>query len=442
MMETTRSIASHPSARSVWAATAPSAPDTPPLREACQTDVLIIGGGFTGLSTALHLAQGGASVRVLEAHEPGWGASGRNGGQVNPSLKHDPDELVQQLGDRAEPLIRAIAGSADLVFDLIARHHIECHAVRGGWLQVSYNEASVPALHRRAEQWRRLGAPVEMLDQAGVAYRAGTSVFQGGWLDKRAGGIQPLAYARGLTRAALDAGACIHGSSPVVRLQRQGARWQATVANGATVTADQVVLATNGYSDSLWPGLAQTVLAANSFIVATRPLGAAADNILAHGETLSTAQRLLLYLRKDHEGRLLLGGRGLFADPRSPVDFAHLERSLMLLYPALAPFEFEYRWAGRIAITRDFMPHVHQPAPGLTIALGYNGRGVGAATVMGVHLAKLLSGGAVHEFPFPITGMSTIPLHGLQRFYISAGVAWYGLLDKIEALSRLRKSGP
>lgn len=440
-MVAVRSIDSHPAAPSVWAATAPPAPETPPLNESRLADVLVVGGGFTGLSTALHLAQAGVSVCVLDAHAPGWGASGRNGGQVNPSLKHDPDELVRMLGDRAGPLIQAISGAADVVFGLIAQHGIDCHPVRGGWMQLSYNDAAVPALHRRAEQWRRWGAPVAMLDRDEVVRRTGSAMFRGGWLDQRAGAVQPLAYARGLARAAQAAGASVHGESPVVRLERRGGRWYAATSRGATVSAEQVVLATNGYSDGLWPGLAQTVLAANSFIAATRPLGARADAILAGGETLSTAQRLLLYLRKDHQGRLLMGGRGLFPDPRSAEDFVHLERSLALLYPDLAPFEFEYRWGGRIAITRDFLPHVHQPAPGVTMALGYNGRGVAAATAMGRHLAALLAGGDAgrQAFPFPITGLSPIPLHGLQRFYISAGVAWYGLLDRIEARRTVRK---
>lgn len=426
-----RSVLSHPAAASLWADTAVPAPSTPPIPQACQADVLVVGAGYTGLSTALHLAQQGASVCVLEAHEPGWGASGRNGGQVNPTLKYDPDELARMLGDRAEPLIRAIAGSADVVFDLIARHRIDCQPVRSGWLQVSYSDAGVPALHRRAQQWHQRGDPVELLDRAAVARHTGTDAFHGGWLDKRAGSVQPLSYARGLARAAIQAGARIHGGSPVQDLRPEGGRWIATTANGLRVNAGQVVLATNGYSDALWPTLARTVLSANSFIVATQALGEAAAHILPQGETLSTAQRLLVYLRKDDQGRLLMGGRGNFADPTAAADFAHVERALALLYPGLAPFRFEYRWGGRIAITRDFLPHVHQPAPGVTIALGYNGRGVAAATVMGQHIAALLSSGSHADFPFPISGISPIPLHGLQRFYISAGVAWYGLLDKL-----------
>lgn len=416
---------------SLWAATAPPAPSTPPLRDSRTVDVLVIGGGYTGLSTALHLAEAGAQVCVVEANEPGWGASGRNGGQVNPTLKHDPDELVRMLGgERAEPLIDAVSRSADLVFDLIARHRIDCQPVRSGWLQLSYSPKAVPAMHARARQWERRGAPVEMLGQAEVARRVGTRAFAGGWLDGRAGAIQPLAYARGLVRAAQQAGAAIHGSSGVTALARQGAKWVANLATGAAVTADRVVIATNGYTGSLWPGLQQTLLSANSFIVATRPLeGENAQAILARGETASTSQRLLLYFRKDHAGRLLMGGRGFFADPRQPQDFAHLERSLALLFPQLGPLEYEYRWAGRIAVTRDFMPHIHEPAQGVTIAVGCNGRGIALCTSFGKHLAARLTSNG-EPFPYPLSPLAPIPLHGLQRFYIAAGVAWYSLLDK------------
>ena len=172
------------------------------------------------------------------------------------------------------------------------------------------------------------------------------------------------------------------------------------------------------------------MLTANSFIVATGPLeGEAAHSVLPGGETASNTQRLLLYFRRDPHGRLLMGGRGRFAEPDGPQDFAHLTRSVRLLFPQLGELHYEYRWAGRVAITRDFLPHVHEPAPGLTMALGYNGRGVAAATAMGKHLARRMTGGS--DFPFPITPIQAIPLHGLQRFYIAAGVAWYSLLDRL-----------
>ena len=416
---------------SLWAATATPAAPTPPLTESVNTDVVIIGGGFTGLSTALHLAEAGVACCVLETSEPGWGASGRNGGQVNPTLKHDPDELLRLLGPKkAEALIAAIDGSADLVFDLIERHRIDCEPVRKGWLQVANSRREMPALQARAAQWARRGVATEVLDAAAVARRIGSEAFVGGWLDPRAGSLQPLSYTRGLARAALAAGARVHGQSPVSDLQREGTRWCLRTVGGASVRAERVVIATNGYTGMLWPRLRETLIVANSFIVATRPLSAAqAHGILPGGETCANAQRLLLYFRRDAEGRLLLGGRGHFGDPTGPADFRHLDLALSLLFPQLAAVPIDYRWAGRVAVTRDFLPHVHEPASGITIALGYNGRGIAAATAMGKHLAGRLMG-SDYPFPFPISPIRPIPFHGLQSFYFAAGVAWYALLDR------------
>jgi len=417
---------------SLWSATAPPSEDTPALQESLRTDVAIVGAGYTGLSTALHLAEAGVGVCVLEASEPGWGASGRNGGQVNPSLKHDPDDIEKMLGpERGALLNQAIHESADDVFGLIQRHRIECSPMRRGWLQLAHSPTAVPALHGRAEQWRRRGVPTQVLDKAATAMRVGSDAFAGAWIDPRAGSIQPLAYARGLVRAAQAAGARIHGCTLVTNLQRIGDRWQLTTTDGPRLIAEHVLIATNGYTGSLWPRLDQTVLAANSFIVATEPLhDAAASTILAGGETASTGQRLLLYFRRDAQGRLLMGGRGHFADPTSPADFQHLTRSVHLVFPQLSEVRFQYHWSGRVAITRDFMPHVHDPAPGLTMALGYNGRGVATATAMGKYLARRMVG-RMEDFPFPVSPIRPIPLHWLERFYITAGVTWYSILDRL-----------
>lgn len=426
-----RSILSHPGAQSLWAVTAEEYRKYPGLTSDITADIVIIGGGYTGLSTALYLARSGASVCVLEAHQPGWGASGRNGGQVNPTLKHDPEQLHALLGKKAEGLIEAVSGSADVVFGLIDTYNIQCSPVRSGWIQASYTCKGVAHLHQRAEQWQKLGIPVKALNTAEIIQKTGTDAFKGGWIDTRAGSVQPYSYALGLARVASSKGARIFGDTPVSGLSRSGGRWVARTQSGHTVTARQVVMATNGYTDQLLPNLAKSILSANSFIVATAPLGERARDILPLGETLSTAQRLLIYLRKDKNNRLIIGGRGHFSDPSSAADFAHLERSLAQLYPQLSPFDIEYRWGGRIAITQDFLPHVHQPEAGLTVALGYNGRGLAMGTAMGLHLANLLNSGDASAFPFPITPVKKIPFHSLQRLYITAGVAWYSALDKI-----------
>jgi glycine/D-amino acid oxidase-like deaminating enzyme len=418
---------------SLWAATAIEAPDTPALLASRQADVVIIGGGYMGLSTALHLAERGADVCVVEASQPGWGASGRNGGQVIPGLKYDPDELIAMFGaGKAEPIIRTMGNAADDVFDLIGKYDIRCDAIRSGWIQPAHSDAAMTALVNRARQWEKRGAKVEILDHAAVSDRIGTDEFVGGWVDYRAGSIQPLSYARGMASAAIAQGAAIHGNTLVTDLKQVGNRWQITTSTGLTVTANRVVIATNAYSGNLWPGLRETMIAANSFIVATRPLPEqAARSILRGGEVCSDSRRLLLYFRRDAHNRLLMGGRGIFKDPVRPDDWSHLEQSVRLKFPQLKDVEYEFRWAGRVALTRDFLPHVHEPAPGIVIAVGCNGRGIALATTLGKHLAARMLGAPDAEFPFPLCAIKPIPLHGLQRFYIAAGVTYYRLLDMV-----------
>src|SRR5579862_1114779 len=169
---------------SLWAATARPAPDTPPLDASRSADVAIIGAGFSGLSAALHLAQAGLSVVVLEAGEPGWGASGRNGGQVIPGLKFDPDQIVAMFGgEGGEHLIRIAGGAPDTLFDIVARHGIDCEAKRCGWIQPAFAEADMALVASRAEQWQRRGAPVSIDDTNTARRLVGSPVYQGGLID-------------------------------------------------------------------------------------------------------------------------------------------------------------------------------------------------------------------------------------------------------------------
>ncbi|HLJ22438.1 MAG TPA: FAD-binding oxidoreductase [Stellaceae bacterium] len=420
-----------PLSPSLWAATAAPASPTPPLEESISADVCIVGGGFAGLSTALHLAERGIRAVVLEAHEPGWGASGRNGGQVIPGLKYDPDEIAAMYGaERGQRLIEFVGVTADVVFDLIEKHRMDVPRLRQGWIQGAHTAANVELVKSRAEQWARLGAPVEFLDKSAVGSLLGTDKYMGGWLDRRGGAIQPLSYARGLAKAALAAGARIYGETPATQLVRTGARWSVETGRGHTVTADRVVICTNGYSGDLWPQLRQTAIAINSYQVATEPLG---DNlrhtVLPDGQVLSDTRKLLLYFRLDHTGRLIMGGRGPFREPRGESDWAHLVRVIGKLFPQLAGVPIAFRWCGRIAVTRDHLPHLHEPAPGLLIDMGCQGRGVGLQSAMGKAMAEYIATSDAKALPFPFTPIEPIPFHGLQRVYVGAVVTWYRFTD-------------
>ena len=415
---------------SLWVVTAPPAAETPPLDGDAETDVCVVGGGYCGLSAALHLVEAGTRVVVLEAREPGWGASGRNGGQVIPGLKYDPDDLERKFpGEAGEALVRFAGATADIVFGLIGRHDMNVPHVRAGWIQGAHTEAGQRLAESRARQWQRRGVTAEVLDRAQVAAKLGNNAYLGGWVDPRGGGVQPLAYARGIARAALSAGARIHGQSAAIRLEQRNGSWRIHTARGV-VTARRVLVATNGYSDGLIPGLRRTVVAANSFQIATEPLS---DNVrrsvLPEGHVSSDTRKLLHYCRLDHEGRLLFGGRGPFREPKGVEDWAHLERLAARMFPQIAGTPITHRWSGRVAITRDFLPHLHEPEPGLVADVGCMGRGVGLQTAMGQALARYLQSSDPRMLPFPILPIRPIPFHAMRRVYVSAMVAWYRFTD-------------
>lgn len=430
--------------RSLWVATAVPPPDCPPLRGERRADVCVVGGGYTGLSAALHLAEAGAEVVLLEAGEPGYGASGRNGGQVIPGLKIDPEEIERRFGaERGARLVELVGGAADFVFDLVKRHGIECDARQGGWIRAAHAEAGRRATAETVRQWWSRGAPVEELDRHRVAELLGTDAYVGGLLDRRGGGLQPLSYARGLARAAQRAGAALHGGSPVLGLEADGRGWRVRTPAGGVRSA-QVVIATNAYTDlagPVWPALGRSVIPVVSYMVATRPLPEAARRrILPAGHVVSDTRRVLFYFRLDPAGRLLMGGRGRFQESGDPALYRAVMAAVGRLFPDLGDPGWEFFWSGRVALTLDHVPHLHELAPGVHAALGYNGRGVAMATVMGKVLADRVEGTPAAASPFPVTPLRPIPVHGLRRPVLSVAVAWKRLLDSLEA--RGSRAGP
>ena len=419
---------------SVWTEAAEPPVDARPLEGDRRADVVVVGAGYTGLSAALHLAERGADVVVLDAAEPGWGASGRNGGQVIPGLKHDPDDLERHYGPQIGRRMWQIAGSAaDVVFELIARHKIACHAQPCGWIAAAPHATALESLRSRTEQWQRRGAPVELLDRRRMEELTGTPAYAGGMLDRRAGALHPLSYARGLARAARQAGAGLHGGSAARRLDSAEGGWRVTTSGGA-VQARAVILATNAYTDDLWPGLRRTVLPIQSYQVATEPLPEdVRPRVLPGGQVVSDLRRILFYFRLDPDGRLLMGGRGPLDDRGDPALFARLEATARRLFPGLGAVRFTHRWSGRVALTADHVPHLHEPRPGVLIGLGYNGRGVAMATVMGRLLAERALGASPAEIGWPVTPIEPIRLHRWRLPAMALVVHWKRFQDWLDA---------
>lgn len=397
-------------------------------------DAVIVGGGIMGLSTALQAARSGLSVQVLEAGALGQGASGLNGGQVIPGLKYDPEWLIEHFGkERGEALIAFAASTADAVFATIEDEKLAVPFTRNGWIQAAHTETALKAAENRDRQWRARGADVKLLDRAEIAAMTGAQGYLGGWLDRRAGVIDPLAYTMELARVASSAGAGIAEHQRVVKLAREASLWRVSTEAGAELRAKSVVLATNAYTDGLLPGLARTIVPLHSFQIATAPLPAGlAGTILPGGQAVSDSRRILVYYRKSADGRLVLGGRGRMALPTGASDWAHLERALVRLYPQLAGLAIEKRWFGRVAMTPDHLPHLHEPERGLLAVVGCQGRGVGLMSALGARVADYLASGDVKLLPFPLSPIRPIPLHAFRQVGVAATIAWYRMLDAFE----------
>jgi glycine/D-amino acid oxidase-like deaminating enzyme len=413
----------HETPRSLWAATAPPPPPTAPLEGTVRADVCVIGAGYTGLSAALAAAEAGAAVIVLEAAEIGWGASGRNNGQVIPTLSRlDPDEIARRGGEKGEEFVGLIRDSASLVFDLIRRHGIAAEAVQNGWVQPAHRQSRMALAARRVEAWARRGAPVELLDRAAMQRLTGSDHWFGGWTNRSGGRINPLGYARGLARAAIAAGAAVYTRTPALAIDRAGGRWVVAAPRG-TVSADRVIIATNAYSTDLWPGFREEVIPVRSYQMATAPLS---DNvrrtILPEGHALSDTRGDLYFFRFDANGRLITGGALMLG-----FDWEHrirerIGRRVAAVYPQLGRPEFDYVWWGYVGVTADKAPHVHELAPGVTGWNGCNGRGVALATAIGRELGRQATGTPWRDIPLPLSPLKPIPAYALAKRIAPAAI--------------------
>jgi glycine/D-amino acid oxidase-like deaminating enzyme len=417
---------------SLYADTAVPPVPTPALDADKNVSVAIIGGGFAGLSTALHLAEQGTDAIVLEAQEPGWGASGNNGGQLNPGLKLDPDTIEADFGaDLGRRMIAFAYNTPVFTLDLIRRLGIECEARQNGTLRAAYHEANAAAVETTAEQCIRRGMPVSVLDRTAAQQATGTDRYVRAMRDARGGDLQPLSYARGLARAALAAGAAIHGQTPAISLRREAGRWRIETPR-AVVRAEKVLIATNGFTDDLWPGLRRTIVPIFSSIAATEPLpDDIARTIMPTRSVLYESGHITVYYRIDASNRLLMGGRGPMQWIKNPSAVAYLMRYAVRLWPALQGVRWTHGWNSRLAMTADHYPHVHEPGPGVLVYLGCNGRGVALASAMGQQLARRLVGGEAAEIDMPITSPKPIRFHAFWPVGVRSVVLYGRIRDRL-----------
>ncbi|QTL03981.1 FAD-binding oxidoreductase [Aquabacter sp. L1I39] len=422
---------------SLWASVTPDRPAAPALEGEIRADMAVVGAGFTGLSTALALAERGHKVVVVEAARAGWGASGRNNGQVIPTMTGaEPDVMAERFGAVGERFAQLVSDSAANLFKLVRRLDLKCEAEQTGWFQPAHSPGRVKLSAARVEAWARRGAPVSLLSADETAALTGSRAWYGGMLNRSGGHINPLAYARALAGAAVAAGVSLYENSPVQSVERTPAGWVVSTAKGRVI-ADQVMMAANGYTDWFAPGLAprlaHSLVPVLSWQMATAPQPEAVRaKVLPGRQALSDTHGDLRFFRWDARGRLVSGGALI-------VPFNGAERLKRLIgarlagiFPQMGVPTFDFVWNGRIGMTDDRMPRFHRVADGLWAWVACNGRGVALSSALGPVFADAMEGKAEADLPVPLTPVRPYPFHGVAKLVAPTLLAWYRHKDAVE----------
>ncbi len=414
----------------------------PTLDGPTRAHVAIVGGGYTGLSAALHLAEAGIDVALIEAERVGWGASGRNGGQLHSGQRRDQDWLEARLGrDDARHLWRMAEEAKALVMDLIARHGIACDW-RAGLIETVHRRRLVKDEMAYVDRLKRDYGydAVEWLDRDTLAAAIGTDAYFGGRRDATAGHLDPLKFAQGLARAAANAGARIYEATRATRISGSATgRFEIECRTGsrppgiATLRADIVILAGDGYLDGIDAEVEARVMPIDNYILATAPMDAGMPGgLIPGGEAVSDTRFVVYYFRPIADGRLLFGGGETYSR-RPPLDTAaFVRRHLLKLYPQLAGTRIDYAWGGPVAITRTRLPFIRRLRPGVYAAAGYSGQGVALAPYAGKVIADAIRGDPARLDRF--AALPCPPFPGgkrLRKLALAAGMTWYALRDRL-----------
>ena len=427
---------------SLWRATAPKRTACAPISGSHHSQFVIIGGGFTGLSTALHLAEAGYDATLIEAKEIGWGASGRNGGQVNPALPvATPAALFAAYAPHhAKKLAQLSLTSADFLFDLISKYQISCDARQLGWIRTHHTSRAKKAAEISAAKWSEFGADMTLLTKAHTSDLTGTNRYHSALLSPKGGLVHPLKLAYGLAELAQAKQVTIYENSPVKAVKKTKDGWRVSCANGSIDTA-QIIFATNAYthllkgpSDSFTHQLSRTILPLSPIQIASAPLDEAlATSILPQGHSISDSRRMIMYARREPDNRIIYGSIGLRNKRGLLSGFDWLKRDAKRTFPQLADVAWPYHWGGQIALTDNRLPHLLQLADGVIAGLGYNGRGVAMAHVMGKILADAATGLPSDELPLPLGAPSSYKGRFIQKTGLTPYLHFARALDHLES---------
>ena len=416
---------------SLWFATAAAPPETGQIGGRLRTSVCIVGAGYTGLSTALHLAERGIDALVLEAKEIGNGGSGRNAGHCTPTFHvHEIPAIRKLLGEPfASRLIERQTNAANLVFDIIRRYDIDCEGVQTGYVQVAHAPAAMAKMERRCRYYQSVGKATRILDRDEAERLTGSPRYHGGWFHPEGGHLNPLGYARGLARAAMSRGARIFTHSPVTSIAAEGDWWRVDTPTGSVV-ADKVVCGTGAYTKKVWPGLEDSFKRLGVAVMATQPIGDNLRKVIApNNNTVVDSRGDAMIYKYNKEGRLVTSA---FVEGRRGRDVAYtkalMRHKLKWLLPQLMEVDWQYYWFGALDMQPKTIPRLFDLAPGIVASLGYSGRGVPTATMMGTVLAEWATGTPDADLALPLEPLTPAPFY--MSFAPRLMLSWYRFRDR------------
>jgi glycine/D-amino acid oxidase-like deaminating enzyme len=428
--------------RSFWQASMPALPARSgyPLPDAA--DVVVVGGGYAGISAARELAVRGVTVTLLEANTLGWGASTRNGGIVHPGYKWGARELLRRYGEATgRALYGETLASYELVKRLVADEAIACDFREVGHLELAYAPSHVSELEHAHESLALVGVASSLVPRERIREEIGSDAYFGALAVEGSGLLHPGRYFAGLVEAADRAGAALHEGIRARSIRRQADGRFVVETSGGAILARDVLVATNGYTDGLVPSLRRRVIPIGSYIIATEPLPEdLARELSPKGRSFFDTKNFLYSWHVSADRRMIFGGRASFMPTSIDRTTAILHRGLLEVHPQLAGYRIDYAWGGNVGFTFDRMPHVGRTRDGVTYAMGCCGTGVALMTYLGTRVGEWLAGGeapALAQLRFPLV---PAPYEGRPWFMPFAG-EWFRLKDRLAARSRPVRPG-
>lgn len=408
---------------SLWTLTRHSAVEVNILSEEIKTDIAIIGAGFTGTSAALRLAENGVDVTLVEAEYSGFGGSGRNVGLTNAGLWINPEDVEKAIGLKYAERLNVLLGEApSLVHQLIDDHGIECEVLRNGSLHLAHCEKGMDDLKKKQDQVNARGGSLELLDKDQTFALTAAEKYLGAILDKRAGTIQPLEYCHGLMLAAKKAGAKIYTGTPALDIFNVSGTWYIKTEKGL-LKANKVLIATNAYLSNILPELKPTFTPMYYSQMATDPLSAEQLEHYLPGKNGTWDTRMVMRsYRTDQAGRLIIGTIGNIFMDKAPLLSSWANKMVRDTFPKVGPVKWTYKWAGRIACSKNYVPNLHELGAGLYSINGFSGRGISPGTALGQVMADFIMDKIkAEDLPLPLKSPENVPFNKLRQAFFETG---------------------